>query len=277
MGLHIDCLKQACLNLGLSFKQIDQEGLFLSVKINNKNQYFISNQVPLNNHLTGMIIKDKFRTYQLLNKLIKMPKTISFMDPHVKELYQPYLKEKSLEEIANKIKSEFDNPVVIKKNSGSQGNNVFQTKNKKEIIAAVKKIFNQESQFYDHIALAQEKINIAKEYRVTVINKKIELIYHKDNSKAKFTGNLSPLHWDNAVAQLVKDKKLKDKIQNFINPIFKTINLNYGGFDIAVDENNQLWLLEINCFPAYDYFVRDNGEKKLVEVYEKMLKFLLKK
>lgn len=277
METHINCLKQACINLDLSFKEIDNQGLFLSVKVNNKSQYFISNRVPLNNHMTALIIKDKYRAYQLLNKLVRMPKTIYFMDPNVKDLYQPYLKEKNLEEITQKIKRQLKFPVIIKKNTGSQGNNVFEAKNKKEAKTDLEKIFNHNSQFYDHIALVQEKIEIKKEYRVTVINKKIELIYHKDNSDAQFNGNLSPLHWDHAVARLVEDKKLKNKIQEFINPIFDVLELSYGGFDIVIDNKNQLWLLEINSFPAYDYFVRDNGEEKLVKIYEKMLKFLLKK
>ena len=276
MTTQIDCLKKACANLNIQFEILDQEGLFLNIKINGQNQYFISNKTPLDKHITTNIVTDKFRSYQLLKSLIKMPKSMVFMDPQVKNSYKQHLKEKTIEKIYRSIEKNFTYPFIIKKNSGSQGINVFNVQDREEAIKALANIFDHQSEFYDHLALVQKKVKIEKEYRVTIIDKKIELIYLKDNQNAEFVGNLSPLHWQNSKAILIKDKDLKEKIQKFINPIFEKLDLNYAGLDIALDKKDQLYLLEINASPTYEYFVKNNGEEELIKIYEKILKFLMK-
>lgn len=276
MITQIDCLKEACLRLKIAFEIIDQESLFINVKLNNKNHYFISNKTPLNKQITNNISTDKFRSYQLLNSLIRMPKSMIFMDPQVKETYKKHLKEKTIDEVLQSIEKNFSYPIILKKNSGSQGINVFTANDRKEANKALKNIFNHNSEFYDHLALTQEKIEIKKEYRVVILNKKIELIYLKDNKHAKFKGNLSPLHWQNAEAILIKENTLKKRIQTFIDPIFEKLDINYAGLDIALDQDEQLYLLEINASPTYEHFVKDNGEEELIKIYEKILKFLMK-
>ena len=276
MPSQIDCLKKACNNLKIPFQILDKEGLFISIRINNKSQYFISNKTPLDKNITTNIVTDKFRSYQLLNSLIKMPKSMIFMDPQVKDSYKKHLNEMTVEKICQSIEENFSYPIIIKKNSGYQGINVLNVQSREAAIKALTIIYNHQSEFYDHLALVQEKIEIKKEYRVTVIDKQIELIYLKDKKDAKFIGNISPLHWQNSKAILIKDNTLKEKIQNFIDPIFKKLDLNYAGLDIVLDEKDQLYLLEINASPTYEYFVKNNGEKELIKIYEKILKFLMK-
>lgn len=203
-----------------------------------------------------------------------MPRTISFVDPDPAEVYVRYVVERSIDEIVERCESEFDYPMIIKKNSGSQGEHVYRCEDMRGSEEAFRQIFAKNSPLYDHIALAQETVDVEREYRVTVLNRKIEIIYLKDNSRARFVGNLSPLHWKGAKAVLIDDKGLKSRIEKFIAPIFSVIDLEYSGLDIAIDSSGEMWLFEINSHPAYDHLVEDNGEEVLVNLYERILGYL---
>ncbi len=277
MSIHALALKQACTQMKLPYRPVDNSGVFLAVTIHGKELLFIANQMPLNSSMVAIIANDKGHTYSLLHKVIAMPQTLAFVDPAAKNLFQPFVKEKSLAEIIRTIESTFPYPLVIKKNSGCQGTNVFRIDNAKGAKQALTTIFDQHSIDYDSIALAQEHIAIAKEYRVTVLNRRIELIYLKDNSRAQFVGNLSPLHWEGAKAILQTDHALHQKIDHFIQPLFSALDLEYGGLDVAIDTDGKLWLLEINTHPAYDHLVKNEGEEVLVGLYRKVLGYLGKK
>ena len=53
------------------------------------------------------------------------------------------------------------------------------------------------------------------------------------------------------------------------SPVLKSFE--WIGLDIAKDKNNEWWILELNTRPGFSYFIRDNGDEKIVEMYEKLL------
>lgn len=274
MSIHIKSFLKACDNLGLNTEKVGKSGLFYQIKIDQEPLHFIANRIPLNDSVVAEIMEDKGYTYDLLSGVINMPRTEVFLDPQAKEMFQPYVLHKSLEEIAQAIEASFTYPVIIKRSSGSQGVNVFKCSHAGEAIEALSAVFNQQSPEYDHVALVQDNIEIDKEYRVTLLNKQVELAYHKDNSQADFGGNLSPLHWSGAKAHLVTDQDMLAKFASFLQPIYQRLDLKYAGADIAVDASGKLWLLELNSQPAYDHLVASSGEKPLINLYEKILSFL---
>jgi glutathione synthase/RimK-type ligase-like ATP-grasp enzyme len=125
------------------------------------------------------------------------------------------------------------------------------------------------------VALAQEAIQIEREYRAIFLNQALVLLYEKNIKNATFTGNLSPLHWEGAQAIHIKDRDLINQMEDFIKPVFERFPISYGGFDIAVDKSGKLWLIEINSNPNYGIFIRDNSEHLVVEVFEKLLRSLM--
>jgi glutathione synthase/RimK-type ligase-like ATP-grasp enzyme len=274
MSIHTKALKVACNALNIEYTSVGSTGIFLGVTPKETAHYFIANRVPLNNSLVAAIAEDKGHSYELLHAHVQMPRTLSFLDPNVRELYQPYVKHHTLEEIVSVCEAEFTYPFVVKKNVGSQGTHVFKCRDKEEALTAFVQLFDQHSIEYDYVALAQEHVEIEKEYRVTVLNKSIEIIYQKDNTHATFTGNLSPLHWEGAKAVLNTDPELKAKITAFITPIYGVLDLMYGGLDIAIDKNGKLWMFEINSHPAYDHLVEDVELEILVHLYKKILQLL---
>lgn len=276
MNTHISAVKKAAAQLNLKVNAIDKDELFIEVTDGKKSEYFIQQVPPLNTVIVKRICKDKEYTYELLKNVVKMPKTKGYLDPKIQENYFKYVHFKSSKDLVLDIEKNFSYPIIVKRNSGSQGRNVFLCKNNSEAKKAIHKIFQKEYLNYDYSLIAQEKINIKQEFRVLILNTKVELVYLKDNSGADFEGNLSPLHWKDSKAVIMRDQDLISRLQNFINPIFTKLNLQYGGLDIAIDHEDEMWLIEANSHPFFEYFIKDNGDAEIVKLYEKMLRSLFR-
>ncbi|MBP0015906.1 MAG: alpha-L-glutamate ligase [Roseofilum sp. SBFL] len=274
MFTNIRLLLEACNSLNLDYEIVHPNENVIQVNLD-KPYLFVNGFTPI---LTGAIlkvVKDKDYTYHLLKDRVLMPKTVAYVDPYV-STYENYAIHKSIPEIVAAIEETFSLPVIVKKNTGSGGENVFLCDKKAQIEESLQTIFNLHDKDYDYMALAQEVIEIEREYRAIFLNKSLVLLYEKNIQNATFTGNLSPLHWDGAQAIHVTDEDTINKLEEFIQPIFERLPIDYGGFDIAVDQSGALWLIEINSNPNYKIFIRDNPEKLAVEVFEKLLKSLMK-
>lgn len=267
---NISLLLQACKNLNLSYEIIHPAENLIKIKLNNKPHYFCNYSTPLINQAVAHLLKDKEYTYHVLNKKVKLPRTLGFLSPFCDTQYKIYLKFPTIQNIVLEIKENFETPVIIKRNSGASGHNVFLCQNIDEIETALKEIFNINHK-YDYVALAQEFIHIKSEYRAVFLNKELVLLYEKDISHAQFVGNLSPLHWNGAKANYINDPQILSEITNFAKPVFEELDLDYGGLDIVLDRDNQYWLIEINSHPNFSIFTRDNGDEHVLRVFEKIL------
>lgn len=264
----------ACDKLGVKYTVIGQDKI--AIKLHTNPPLFSINHLnPFISYATSRLLKDKSLTYQLLNKKITMPKQISFFDPNTNQEHSEFVKYKDINQILSKIEKEFTYPVIVKKNQGSIGVNVFKCENKNQVAQSLNKIFDKNSRHYDYIALVESYIDIAFEYRVITIQNKIELLYLKDNRNAKFIGNLSPLHFEGSKAVDINDKKLFTQFEEFIAPVFDEIDIPYAGFDIAIDSNNKMWLIEVNGSPSFEIYIRDNATKKVEGFYSKCLKLYI--
>ncbi|MCC5651415.1 ATP-grasp domain-containing protein [Nostoc sp. XA013] len=264
-------LLKACEKLNINYEIIHPTENLVKIKLNNKQHYFCNYSTPLINQAVAQIIKDKEYTYHILKQKVKLPQTVGFLSPFCDLQYKIYLKFPSFQDIILEVKDKFEIPVIIKRNSGSGGSNVFLCHNIDEIETALKEIFNINNKKYDYVAIAQEYIHIKSEYRAVFLNKQLVLLYEKDITDAKFAGNLSPLHWDGAKAKYINDPQILSEIANFAKPVFEELDLDYGGLDIVLDRDNQYWLIEVNSSPNYTIFTRDNGEEPVLKVFEKML------
>ena len=185
--------------------------------------------------------------------------------------FQKYLKYHSLADIQGEIIRQFQLPVIIKRNSGTTGSNVFLCQKTENIQTYLKAIFNINSKDFDPIALAQEYLDIYLEYRAIFFQGKLVLLYEKDLSNASFIGNLSPLYWEGAKPKHITDADLISRIESFSQPIFSAIPITYTGLDIILDKQGILWLLEINSSPSYRSYIQHNDPQFLVD----MFKFIL--
>lgn len=271
------CFEKALMELNIPYTKPLKADFCIQAQMSGISQYFIATFLPLNNEIVVHISQDKGLTHDLLHEQVRMPKTLTFVDPNANDIYQPYVKHISNQEILEEIEHTFSYPLIIKKNSGSQGDNVFLCRNQSELIQAITQVFSKDTPMYDHVLLAQEAIQIEREFRVTVLDGEICLVYEKDISQASFTGNLSPLHWDQAQARLIlesDDFELWQHLREFIAPLFEHLNLEYGGLDICLDSAGNLVLFEINSHPAYNHLVASAGEEVLVNLYKKIITYL---
>ncbi|MEH1907932.1 MAG: YheC/YheD family protein [Nostoc sp.] len=268
---NISLLLQACENLNISYEIIHPAENLVKIKLNSKPHYFCNFSTPLINQAVAHLIRDKEYTYHILKEKVKLPRTVGFLSPFCDIQYKIYLKFPTIQDIVLEIKENFETPVIVKRNSGSSGHNVFLCQNQDEIETALKEIFNINFKKYDYVALAQEFIHIKSEYRAVFLNKELVLLYEKDITDAKFEGNLSPLHWNGAKAKYINNPQILSEIANFAKPVFEELDLDYGGLDIVLDRDNQYWLIEINSHPNFSIFTRDNGKEYALKLFEKIL------
>lgn len=260
MIANIQCLITACEELDIPHSFLDKnQNCVRIVRRPASNIYFINASNPLNDESVAVLVKDKEFSYNTLKDVVRMPHTKAYFDPAHDE-YGLYKTFNSQKEIVKDISKSFVLPLMMKKNAGSRSTCIFLCKTKKEVEKAIKTIFDQKNKDYDYVALAQTYIPSTTEYRVIVLDGKIELTYEKNLEKAE--------------ARIITDPEIITKLQNFVDPIFKTIPLRWSGLDIIEDTDRNLYLLELNSKPGFGYFLQNNDKKIIVEIYKKILKKL---
>ncbi|WP_445245454.1 ATP-grasp domain-containing protein [Microcoleus sp. OTE_8_concoct_300] len=275
MLTNIELLLAACEELNIPYEILHDSQNLIRIKHRGENYYFVNYLMPFNSASIAKIFKDKEYTYQILKGKINTPRTLGFVSPHCQEKYKKYLSFPDIESILLEVNKNFALPMILKRNRGAGGNNVFLCESREQIQEALEIIFNINSKNYDYVALAQEYIEIAHEYRAVFCKEKLVLLYEKDKSQAKFAGNLSPLHWEGAKAKHIINPNLMSEIEDFVKPVFAEMAINYAGFDIALDKKGQYWLIEINSTPNYDLFMRDNDRQIVVTMFKGILESLI--
>lgn len=276
------CVREAATQLGISYDQIDEYGNYLILKIPTrsgngggsqsctiKKHHFIYWATPFNNSSISRLCKDKDFSCKYFSDQFDIPKTISYLDSDCSIEKQIYLKFKTHEEILNDIKKNFNFPVIVKKNSGSMGINVFLCNNDDEIRFALKNIFDRNSRRYDYIALAQEYVEIDREFRVIWFRGKIIFLYEKVcKNKSK---NLSPLHNNGSTTEIIAETdEIFIKISQRLEASSKLHEVEFCGLDILLDRNGKLKMLELNTQPGFAFVFKHSGKQSVVEMYKKI-------
>ncbi len=274
MLTNIKMLLEACKKLSIAYEILHPNQNLVKVIIGDRDYYFTNYSTSLTPQSVAEIFKDKQYFYQVFQDVVQMPRTLSFISPYCDEKYKEYLQFSSIDEIIVEIEKNFELPIILKRNRGSGGSNVFRCLDPQQMRTALEHIFNINSKSYDYIALAQESINIVKEYRCVCLNGEQVILYDKDFSQAEFTGNLSPLHWEGAIAKQVSDHEVIHAIDEFIKPIFQKMAIAYVGLDVALDDRENYWLIEANSHPNFDIFIRDNGEEAIIILFQRILEYL---
>lgn len=271
MLTNISLVIEACQQLNIPYEILAPNRNLIRIKLHDRPYYFVNYSTPFNSEDTVHIFKDKEYTYQLLKNKIKNPKTLGFVSPFCDEKYRQYLQFQDSAEIATAAIETFSLPAIVKRNRGSAGNNVFLCKTEEEVKSAIETVFNVNSKDCDYMCLAQEYIDIEIEYRAVFFDRKLVLLYEKDNSGGKFAGNLSPLHWEGAKAKYISDSSIISEIEDFARPVFQETRIKYCGLDVALDRTGEYWLIEINSRPNFDIFVRDNDRQIVVKMFKDIL------
>ena len=271
MNKHLAIFVELCQEKQIPLRIIHECGNLLEVTaITGETFLFTVGATPFNDQSIYQLCKDKEFFYDYYQNVIAMPRKKGFLNPNCEPEYQEYLKFKTFKEIIEESKLLFSDPVIVKMNQGSQGKCVFKVSDDKQFKQALTEIYKN-----DYIALVQSCIDIKSEYRVIYLNKKLMFAYKKNNENATFTGNISPLHFEGAYAEIVENKNLLNAFDEFVQPMLTQKNIPYCGLDIALDKDNKMWLIEGNCSPGFGYLLQNpKGAELLKGLYTEMFKAL---
>ena len=274
MNVSLQALTKACNRLSLPYEVVHHDQFVVRVGEDIHARYYIHWHVPVNRHDIDRILQDKDLHYHLFSRCMPIPKWKKYKDPGYEDPYEKYhrfVQFQDVESITSDIVQTFSLPIILKPAMKSKGISVFLADSGEKVFSSLQTIFDRQTRGYDYLAIAQVPIAIKKEYRVVAYKGTVLLMYHKDISEATFTGNLSPFQYENAKAVHITDRNMLDRFTQFIAPLFVTYPLAYAGFDIAVDYDDALWLIEVNRTPGFSVFVQHNGIEPLIQMHEHML------
>jgi len=268
MEKHIACLLEACRQLGLAHETLDREGNLVRAAICERWEYFQLSKTPFNSEVMHGICRDKMHTYQLLSGSVAMPRTLAFLDVELEAKYRHYLEYHSLEAILDRIEQEFVYPLVIKRNRGYLGVNVYLSGDRSAAARALREVFNQRSKHYDYLALAQELVPTREEYRLVCAFGTPVLIYQRGSGRA-----FNARYWEVAEqrATLVRDPTLEQELMELVRPVYATLPMGFVGLDIIRSTDGKLYLIELNSSPRFDHVIESSGQACVIEMYKKTL------
>lgn len=274
MNDNLRCLTECCGQLGMEFGILHESGNLVEVRFGDRSAMFANWATPLNPHSIARLCMDKEYAYRYFRQWSRMPHTVGFLDPRIGEEYRGYLRQPNREAILKSIEAAITYPLVVKRNSGSRGVHVYRCDDPTCVRKALGEIFRQGRKGYDYVAIAQDCLTINQEYRVVSYRGEIAFAYRKTGGAPGSNGNISPLHTDGGKASLLADQKELKSIASFLRPLHENSLLMYGGLDVIRDTNGELWLLEVNSAPSFTFFIRDNGDNRVLALYERILKDL---
>ncbi|WP_440056841.1 ATP-grasp domain-containing protein (plasmid) [Pseudoalteromonas sp. T1lg65] len=270
MEKQIACLVEACDELGLNYELVDKEQNLVRVEFAKGPEYFELNKTPFNSESVFGICLDKMHTFELLKNTLQLPETLAFLDPDTKPEYQQYLDCKSVAEIVAQVELRFSYPVVVKRNKGALGSNVFLCDSAEQLAEAVTLVFDKESYSYDYIALVQPYVDTQVEYRLVSAFGQPMLAYRRGNA-----AGFNAKYWEHdEQASLIEDGALIDELHQFVSPVFEKLNIGFVGFDIIRDGQNQLHLIELNSSPKFNNIIKGDpvkGHQAVVNMYRSAL------
>ncbi len=274
MNAHIQVLIEVCRQRSIPFQLNVQSGNSIAIQLNHQFYHFINWSTPLNSHAVAELCLDKGFFYESFHNQLITPETKMILDPQCNALYRDYVKNESLEQIVDEIEQDFQYPMIVKRHRGFGGRGVFKVQQRSALLSAIQGLFDKQSALYDYIVLVQQYINACKEYRAVFVDSQLVFAYEKNCQMAEFKGNLSPMHWQGAKAVLVENPALLNTMQKMTPQLFKQLNIPYCGLDFISDQSAKMWMVEANCSPAFNFFMRDNGVEKIHGLYHAMLDYL---
>ena len=226
--------------------EINQNKMDLFVKINNKyvNIENFKNIIVFSRPYNFQLFLEKIKesNINLYNKNFLFSKNINLIS---NKIYQHiFFKQHDIPflPITNIFKEENLNEYIAKHNNASCGENIYLYT---EGNAFFKSIIELKSYFIEKF------IKNKKDYRVMMINKKstgVVLKENKNNQIINFTTG--------AIFSKVNFPKLEQISKNIVD----ILDLDYCGIDFIEDENENIYVLEINFFSKFEGYEQAYGE-----------------
>lgn len=263
----------------------------------------------LNNHAIGLILDDKYATYDML-KSLNIPVAEHNILFATDNMYD-YAEGCNNYDSAYNLFLKYNKNVVLKVNNGTCGKDVYHITEDNEF----KKIYDNLLKTNFSISLCPY-YNIDTEYRVIVLKNKIKLIYGKvrpiitgngkDNLKKllldfnyEYFNNLTnnKVEWSYVPkkdeqyiydwkfnlsngSMMNNDISLKDKniLKTIALNVVNLINIGFASIDIIKTYDNKFYVLEVNSGVMIEHYINQikNGYSKAKSIYKEAIKEMFK-
>lgn len=277
-------IKEICEEENIKYHFVSKDFVTILEK-NNIVKYLFGYKFDLNSHALGLILDDKYATYELLKSNI-FP-VIEHKIVYNKNNQNDYAKNCNTYQYVYNYFKENNNNIVIKSNNGTCGNDVYHITDKNEINSILDELFLKHQSisicpFYD----------IKNEYRFIILNNEVKLDYAKYNAKiigngiktikelllefnySYFKNKLNDKKYNKilkdkevyiynwkfnlscgAICKKIDNLELEDKLKKLAINIAKRINLKFGSIDIIETTDNKILVLEINSGVMIDNYI----------------------
>lgn len=235
------------------------------LKKGSKVAYIRGKNFGQNSSLSSAFAKNKAQTFEILrrNKIKAVP--------HY-EIYQPafyaYFGDQAKRNRAriNAIIKKEKLPLVLKPAEGNKSRDVSLVHNKRQLNKRVKDLF-----VYEKELVLSPFRDIEHEYRVVVLNNKVELIFDKVKKERVRRGKLV---FGVKPKVLEKTEKPYKKLETIAKRAAKTLKLEFATVDIIETEKEGLEILEVNSNVCLGHFGNQNQEYYDIakNIYKKVFK-----
>ncbi len=292
-----DLIKEICEEEGIDLKILSGNYLLMLTK-DNVQKYIWGHKFPLNSHSVGEILDDKYALYCVLNA-----NNIPVIEHRI--LWNNHSKlGNDTDKLLVKYFKEFNNKAVIKPNNGSKGIGVSLVESLEDAQKVCQNLFIKNysisiTPFYE----------IENEYRVIVLDNKVELVYAKNKPVVIGNGTdtikdllikLNPAYFQSknlanynkvlkkgevfeydwhfnlskgATANFIKDKKLEEEVKELALKVTNCLGSNFVSVDI-IKSHDKLYVMEVNsgvCINKVCSFI-DQDFQIAKNIYHKAIK-----
>ena len=286
MSAFNDIIKSICQEENITFTKISKDWITVLEK-DNQIHYIIGYKFDLNNNAISTILDDKYAFYELMayKKNPIIPHHIIFRN------YSP----KMIEELYHK----YNNDIVIKANKGSCGKQVFHSQNLSEIYQLIDDLLLK-----NYSLSICPFIDIKNEYRCIILDGNVELFYGKirptvigdghstisellqkfnpyyfskkeySNSRILEKDEVFEYNWqfnlsNGATIFLNIDSNLQTKLCKLAQKVANDIGIRFCSIDMAVDSNDNIYLMEANSGVMLENFanIHPEGRKIAQRIY----------
>lgn len=155
-------------------------------------------------------------------------------------------------------------PIVLKPNTGTNGNDVYKVDTREALNETLTTLFATERA----VALSPF-IRVVKEYRATVLNGEVLLMYAKlQDTRADFRFNLS-----HGATVAAVDAAEFARVSPIAKRAMEALTMRFANVDIVLDETGALSVLEVNGGVAFEKYslISDAHRSEAQSVYDRAL------
>lgn len=257
----LSCVEDAAKLLNLDYKYIGQFQDILVVNFKNKKPlYFWRNKHPFNNSLTEFA-NDKILQIQILQDLAKSI-DLPFNLPQTSFYFKPQNLDSELPQILNEITQNFSFPLILKNKHTSFSKGVYLLNSEAELSSKISQIFLEGDERTG--ILVQEFIQGA-EYRMVTKDDKARIVYSKIGN-SRFSSQKSQF-----TSEQIKSPQVLQKFHQIAENLFQNLSIRFAGTDLILTDQNELYLIEINMFPASYFYSNLFGSQDFTTLYQEFL------